>query len=460
MNREQENIDIEKDTIRQIRQSFLREDADVVVKAYDYVVSRLGKQPDEGLRTAQVLLAQQTDHVVVSSALLASLYLHNIPPDSKELQRLFGNTIADLMESLKWTELMRTDTEAHQEEDMKVLLLSLEDDLRSVVVRVGLRLARLEHILKTDCTNSCQIAKETLDVYVPLARRMGMGALREKLEDVSFRLLQPDIYRELAERIEPIRAEDEACLQILVAAVRRLLDRNGFKGTVSGRTKNLYSLYTKMRRLNASLEAIMDKIGIRIITTSVADCYQILGLLHTHYRPIPGTFDDYIGLPKDNGYQSLHTCVYPVRDISDKPVEFQIRTELMHMEAEFGVAAHWRYKDEDDAHVEDERQLQWLRSLRKKRDDITTHRDFVEKLRKEVFDDHLVVFTEKGRQVRLPVGATVRDFLDRINPSHLSEVSLHVNGQVCSMGCHLRDGDTVEIGLNRDSPLGIRLANG
>lgn len=269
MHHDEGNRDLGNDTLKEIRQAFQKEDADVVVKAYDYVVSCLGKQPDEGLRVAQVLLSQQTDHIVVSSALIASLYVHDIPPDSKELQKVFGNAIADLVASLKWTELMRTDTEAHQEEDMKALLLSLEDDLRSVVLRIGLRLARLEHIFKTDCTNSCQIAKETLDVYVPLARRMGMGALREKLEDVSFRLLEPDIYRELAERFEPIRAEDEACLQILVAAVRRLLDRNGFKGTVSGRTKNLYSLYMKMRRLNASLEAIMDKIGIRIIATSL-----------------------------------------------------------------------------------------------------------------------------------------------------------------------------------------------
>ena len=444
MPHDEEDRDLEKSTLKQICQAFPKEDADVVVKAYDYVVSCLGKQPEEGLRTVQVLLSQQTDHVAIASALLASLYLHTIPPELEELQKFFGNDIASLVKSLKSTETMRTDTEAHREEDMKALLAALGGNLRSVIVRLGLRLAELQRLVKTGCMDSCQIAKETLDVYVPLARRMGMGALREKLEDVSFRVLEPDIYRELAEKIEPIRAEDQACLEILIAAARRLLDRNGFKATVSGRTKNLYSLYMKMRRLNASLESIMDKIGIRIIASSVTDCCQILGLLHTHYRPIPGTFDDYIGLPKDNGYQSLHTCVYPVRDMSDKPVEFQIRTELMHMEAEFGVAAHWRYKTGEEADTEDERQLEWLRGLQQHRDKASSHARFVEKLRKEVFEDHLVVFTKGGRQVRLPADSTVRHFVQWLNRVPVERLWVKVNGEAQSLDHPLRDGDTVE----------------
>jgi len=451
MSHDEEKRNLEKDTLERIRQAFPKESADVVVKAYDYVVCRLGKQTNECLRTVQLLLSQQTDHVVVASALLGSLYSHSWPLKPEELQQVFGNTIANLVESLQRTEVMRTDTEAHRQEDMKALLVSLRGNIRSVIVRIGLRLAELEHLVKTGCRNSCQIARETLDVYVPLARRMGMGSLREKLEDFSFRLLEPGIYKELAEKVEPIRAEDQVCLEILVVAVRKVLDRNGFEGTVSGRTKSLYSLYMKMRRLDASLEKIMDKIGIRIIVSSVTECYQVLGLLHTHCSPIPGTFDDYIGFPKDNGYQSLHTCVYPVRDVSHKPVEFQIRTEAMHMEAEFGVAAHWRYKSQEEAYTEGERQLQWLRSLKIHRDDVASHTDFLERLRKEVFDDNVVVFSGRGRQVRLPAGAAVRDFVHRTSQTSLHELFVRINGELCPMDHRLRDGDTVEIGLNQSS---------
>ena len=444
---------MQEDLFDSIDQSFSAEEGEIIRKAYDYVADRLGSVPDETLRTVQLLLNQRTDYIVISSGLITSLYLYNLAPDLPTLRRVFGKTIANLVASVEDTRLMRTDSEVHRREDMERFLKSLGDDLRSAILRIGLRLAKLERLARTNSKLSRQTARETLDVHVPVARRMGMGRIKGALEDICFRLLEPDIYNELAKQVEPIQAEDEACLEILVAAVRKLLYRNGFKGRVLGRTKNLYSLYMKMQRLNAPLETIMDKIGIRIILPAVTDCYQVLGLLHTHYVPISGTFDDYIGLPKENGYQSLHTCVYPIRDISEKPVEFQIRTELMHMEAEFGVAAHWRYKDAEIRHEQGQRQLRWFESLRKKHNLLATHEDFVARLRKEAFDDALVVFTQKGRTVRLPEGSTARDFVHRTEQPSATNLHVRINGQVESMDYALKDGDTVEIGSGPNDPV-------
>ncbi|MBW2109304.1 MAG: bifunctional (p)ppGpp synthetase/guanosine-3',5'-bis(diphosphate) 3'-pyrophosphohydrolase, partial [Deltaproteobacteria bacterium] len=405
----------------------------------------LGNKTEAAIRAATLLLSQHTDHVVIASALLASLHNVDKPVDDDGLAKRFGPTISELVKGLKWTGVMRTDTEAHRMADLDLLLKALSNDLRSVILRIGLRLVELEQLPETSSPKAVDIARETLDVYVPLASRMGMAAVQEQLEDACFRLLEPEAYEELARQVQPLRAEDEACLAILMKTVRRILKRNSVQATVSGRTKGIYSLYRKILKRNASLEAIMDKIGIRIVVPSVMECYKVLGLLHTHFRPIPGTFDDYIGLPKENGYQSLHTCVYPIRHVSHKPVEFQIRSELMHMEAEFGVAAHWRYKSHEEAQAEGERQLRWLQSLQKQREDVASHTNFIDQLREDVFNDHLVIFTEGGQKVRMPAGSTLGRFLRRCNIKPEPQMTVLVNGQQQPMEYPLQDGDSVFI---------------
>jgi GTP diphosphokinase / guanosine-3',5'-bis(diphosphate) 3'-diphosphatase len=212
------------------------------------------------------------------------------------------------------------------------------------------------------------LARETLERHVLLADRMGLLVLRKHLEDASFRILDPLIYRELALKLAPLQAEDEMCLVVLQAGIQRLLDEHGIAGTVHGRTKGLYSLYLKMSRLNCPLTSIMDRIGLRVIVPSVADCYKVLALLHTRLRLIPGTSDDYIAHPKANGYRSLHASFYPLPDLSYKPIEVQIRTGQMHHEARFGRAAHWRYKSEEDPRPGGEARLRWLGSLLEERE--------------------------------------------------------------------------------------------
>lgn len=231
------------------------------------------------------------------------------------------------------------------------------------------------------------LARETLECHVPLADRMGLLGLRKRLEDASFWILEPRLYKELTLRLAPDQAEDELCLVVLRAGVKRLLEEHGIVGLVQGRTKGLYSLYRKMRRLNCPPGSIMDRIGLRVIVPSIAACYRVLELLHTRFSPVPGTFDDYIAHPKANGYRSLHLCVYPVPDLLYKPVEFQIRTFQMHHQAQSGAAAHWRYKIEEDREPEGEARLKWLCGLLDQREPALDRAAFVQRLYHQVFDD-------------------------------------------------------------------------
>ena len=189
----------------------------------------------------------------------------------------------------------------------------------------------------------------------------------------------------------------------------------------------------------------MDRVGLRIIVASVPECYTILGLLHTHFRPIPGTFDDYIGLPKNNGYQSLHTCVYPVREISHKPIEFQVRTDLMHQEAEHGTAAHWRYKQDKTADLLDQQRTQWMGGLVRQHRESLSNKAFVERLHQQVFQNHLLVFGNGGRIVRLAQNATVRNYMQIINIRFTHDMPVKVNGRLVNIDFRLRDGDSIEV---------------
>jgi len=390
----------EKDLRQLIRQSFTGAAADLVLKAHDCAAERFGESFDEHTRVTDMLLSQHADHIVIAGAFLAPLRQHGCIEVS-EIRSRFGEVLAALVEKVFSEDVLRTDTEMHREEDLRYFLKSISGDLRAVILRLGLRLAELERLADQDDGEHHDIARETLELYVPLADRMGMGVLRTRLEDVCFRILQPAIYDELARSIEPIRAEDGACLELLKQGMKYLLRQNGIDCTIHGRTKGLYSLCRKMCRLKCSLKDIMDRIGLRIIVSSVEECYAVLGLLHTHFRSVPGAFDDYIGLPKENGYQSLHTCVYPVPDISRKPVEFQIRTETMHREAEFGIAAHWLYKSEAEAKVHSDRQLQWLHSLLSQRERAASHSEFIECLRQQVFGDRPARSADDGDAIKL-----------------------------------------------------------
>lgn len=380
-----------------VQQTYDKKETPCLLQAYALALERVDEEIDDHLRAAYALLDQRADAVVVTAALLTGPYRHGDLPVS-EIQSVFGSNIGNLVARASADGLLTTPTEPRRIGDLRRWLEEVSVDIRTVVLRVGLQLGTVEALAGKERSgeedqndDAADVARETFDLYVPLADRMGMGALRTRLEDASFRLLQPAVHAEMTKSLQPIREEDQACLALIENGVAQLLNQRGIDATIQGRTKGLYSLYRKMRRLDSSLDEVMDRIGLRIIVDSVETCYQVLGLLHTRFRPVPGTFDDYIGFPKENGYQSLHTCVYPVPDISAKPVEFQIRTEAMHHEAEYGVAAHWLYKDQEETRTEGQEQLDRLRDLLSEENRDLNSEAFLERLHRRVSDDRLVL---------------------------------------------------------------------
>ena len=425
-----------------VRSALPADDAGLVLKALDKVREYTAVSMDSVLSVVEMLHEQHADAVLIAAVLLGPAMRSGLM-DEREIENQFGRSVTLVVSETCNATVCRTDTAAHQYSDSADLLRSIATDVRVAIARIALRLVELEHAPVNEPT-SALLAQEARSLMIPLADRLGLGRLRGKLEDACFRQLEPTTYESLRSRVSPIQTGDDICLGLVRRRVAAILTENGVDAIVTQRAKSLWSLHRKMSRLCLPLERIMDRLGLRVVARSVPECYRILGLLHTHFRPIASTFKDYIGLPKDNGYQSLHTCVYPIRDISAKPVEFQIRTRAMHAEAEFGVAAHWRYKSAIEAQDELQRQSQWFRVLSQQHDASLDYEEFVEQLNRLVYEHSLVVFLRGGRQVRLPAGSTVRDVVKQcaLRPD-LVEV-VRVNAQCCDQDACLRDGDTVE----------------
>lgn len=422
--------------------AFESSEAELVHRAYKHVVAAGGPGVGPLLRSAGRLVGQHADYRVVAAVLLVDLWRSG-KLDAVDLER-FGDATATLVDSASSVPLLRDDSSAHRSADLSSFFASVSRDSRALLVRAAVRVAELESIIEAreQSAVSRALATETRELYVPVAGEMGLGELRRRLEDLSFQILEPEAYESLAASVEPLQAHDEECLRLLRVGVERLLARNGVRGTVSGRSKGLYSLHRKIQKTGLPPERIRDKLGMRVVVPSVPECYAVLGLLHSHFTPVPGTFDDYIALPKPSGYRSLHTCVHPLRDVSDKPVEFQIRTLQMHEEAEFGMAAHWRYKRDDASRDVEARQRRWLeaRSEDSRQSDPT---EFVNELRRRVFEDEIVVFVDRGQRIRIPNGTTVGDF-GRYRGGG-TDVAVRVNGELRPAEHVLVDGDTVTV---------------
>ncbi len=439
------HVKAEREFMELIQSSFPADRVASLVKAYEYAAAKSGCVESDVISLASLLLHQHADYYVIEAALLIPLRQKGIVR-AGEIKNHFCRITASLVENVYCDELMRTDSEVHQKEDMRSFLAAVSRNSRSIILKLGLRLVELEkYTTDRNCHSGKDIARETMDIYVPLAGKMGTGIIRSRLEDACFYILHPETHEKLAKDIKPILEEDRECLDLMIKGVTGILCRNGIHSRVYGRTKGIYSLYRKMQRLGKPLRLIMDKIGLRIIVPSVKDCYTVLGIMHAHFRHVHGTFDDYISIPKGNGYQSIHTCVYPVPHITHKPVEIQIRTDAMHRQAEFGIAANWLYKSDDEAGPDSDMQMQWLRNLKKQRQQVSSHREFVRLLYRQVFEDNMVVFGESGRQIRLPAGSTVSDYTDRVLGQGGACRRARVNGSIRSMDYELSDGDSVEL---------------
>jgi guanosine-3',5'-bis(diphosphate) 3'-pyrophosphohydrolase len=363
----------------------------------------------------------------------------------EDIREIFGKEIAFIVKSLtKLSKVeFRTKKEA-QAENFRKMLLAMSEDVRVILIKFADRLHNMRTLEHLPESKQQRIAAETLEIYAPLANRLGIGWLRTELEDLSFRFVMPDLYEELVRKVAKRKEEQEGYIREVIDIVSKKLKEEGLPGRVSGRVKHYYGIYQKMQKQRITFEEVHDVIGLRILTDTKANCYAILGLIHSLWTPIPGRFKDYIGVPKSNMYQSLHTSVIGPKG---ERVEFQIRTEEMHRIAEEGIAAHWKYKEKGgDFDDKSSKYIAWLRDLVQVQKEVPDAMDFLEAVKGEVVPEVVYVFTPKGEIKEMPIGSTPVDFAYGIHTQvgHRC-VGAKINGKIVPLRYKLKNGDTIEI---------------
>jgi GTP pyrophosphokinase len=333
--------------------------------------------------------------------------------------------------------------EEAQAENFRKMLLAMSEDIRVIIIKFADRLHNMRTLQFLPENKRQRIATETLEIYAPLANRLGIGWLRLEFEDLSFKVLMPELYEELVRKVAKRKEEQEGYLREVAKAVEDRLKEEGIYGRVSGRVKHYYGIYQKMQRQRITFDQVHDVLGLRIITDTNASCYTIMGLIHSLWTPIPGRFKDYIAMPKSNMYQSLHTSVIGPKG---ERVEFQIRTGEMHAIAEEGIASHWKYKEKDTVRDKDSRYISWLRELIQSQKELRDAREFLEAVKGEVVPEVVYVFTPKGEIMELPVGSTPVDFAYSIHTQVGHKcIGAKVNGRIVPLRYQLKNGDTLEI---------------
>jgi GTP pyrophosphokinase len=357
---------------------------------------------------------------------------------------LRGDQRIDLAIGSKETHPHRKIREDEIAEALRKTFLAMSDDIRVVLVKLADRLHSMRTLSHFDETTQKRIAQETLDIFAPLANRLGIWQIKWELEDLAFRYGTPKEYKEIAEKLANRRADREEQIQEIINRLHEELETEGIKAKISGRPKHIYSIFQKMTRKGMPFEMLMDLRGVRLIVDDVAACYKALGVVHMKWRPIPGEFDDYIAARKDNNYQSLHTAV--IFD-DNKPLEVQIRTEEMHERAEYGIAAHWRYK-EDDAKIKDsyQQKISWLRSVFSWQQEDDDAEDLVDSWKSDVFKDRVYILTPQGDIIDLPAGSTPIDFAYYVHTEIGNRCrGAKINGKLVSLDYVLQTGNQVEI---------------
>jgi len=348
------------------------------------------------------------------------------------------------------TKLSKFSTHSHEDqqaENIRKMFLAMAEDIRVVLIKLADRLHNMRTLSALPMAKQGRIARQTMEIYAPLAERLGIWNIKWELEDLAFKTLEPERYRELARMLDTRRKGREAFVRRAIEVLRPELVQAGIKADLSGRPKHLYSIWKKMQRKSAEFGEIYDVYAIRLLVDEIKDCYAALGVVHSIWRPIPGQFDDYIAVPKPNLYQSLHTAVIA---LDGQPLEIQIRTHAMHRVSEVGIAAHWRYKEGSRADREYDAKLAWLRQVMDWQREVTDATEFVEGVKLDVFQDQVYVFTPKGEVKDLPAGATPLDFAYRIHTDvgHRC-IGAKVNNRLVPLEYRLKNGDIVEIVTTR-----------
>ncbi len=428
-------------------------DADVGILKRAYVFSseahssqkRVEGSPyiEHPLAVASVLADMKMDVATIASALLHDT-IEDTETTIKDIRDLFGKEIAFLVQALtKLSKIEFMTKEEAQAENFRKMLLAMSEDLRVILIKFADRLHNMRTLQHLPEDKQKRIASETLEIYAPIANRLGIGWLRIELEDLSFKFLMPELYDELVRKVAKRKEDQEEYLKEVTEIVTGKLKEEGIPGQVSWRIKHYYGIYQKMQKQEITFEQVHDVLGLRILTDTKANCYAILGLIHSLWAPVPGRFKDYIGVPKSNMYQSLHTTIIGPKG---ERVEFQIRTAEMHMTAEHGIASHWRYKEKGKMDEKSDRYISWLRELITAQRDLSDAKDFLEAVKGEVIPEVIYVFTPKGEIKEMPIGSTPVDFAYSIHTQVGNRcVGAKVNGRIVPLKFTLRNGDTVEI---------------
>nr|WP_320665123.1 bifunctional (p)ppGpp synthetase/guanosine-3',5'-bis(diphosphate) 3'-pyrophosphohydrolase [Prochlorococcus sp. MIT 1223] len=397
-----------------------------------------------------IAVADLLKEIGASPSVIAAGLLHDVVEDTEitpeKLEGYFGTEVRELVEGVtKLGGIHFTNRTQAQAENLRKMFLAMASDIRVVLVKLADRLHNMRTVGSLPREKQERIALETREIYAPLANRLGIGRFKWELEDLAFKYLEPDSFREIQESVSVKRSEREERLNVTTRVLEEKLSTTGLtKCDVSGRPKHLYGIWSKMQRQQKAFHEIYDVAALRIITPNVESCYRALAVVHDTFRPIPGRFKDYIGLPKPNGYQSLHTVVIG----RHRPIEVQIRTPEMHQVAEFGIAAHWKYKEGGSPAASNTERFNWLRQLIEWQQESANsdHNDYLTSIKEDLFGEEVFVFTPNGDVVGLRKGSTAVDFAYRIH----SEVGNHCNGtrindKHCALSTSLNTGDFVEI---------------
>ena len=384
---------------------------------------------------------------------LAAGLLHDAVEDTpyslEDLQRDFGSEVAFLVNGVtKLGSLIFESKEERQAENLRKMFLAISKDIRVLIIKLSDRLHNLRTINYMNHDQIIDKCRETLEIYAPLASRLGMYTIKFELEDIALKYLDPDWYYKLVDSVQEKKSERDEYIKDVLEKIKEELDKNKIEYEIRGRSKHFYSIYTKMKEQDKPIDEIFDLQGIRIIVETVRDCYAVLGIVHTLWRPIPGRFKDYIAMPKPNMYQSLHTTL-----IGDnaQSFEIQIRTKQMHRVAEYGIAAHWKYKEGVDENQE-EVKLAWIRQTLEWNNDMNDPREFMETLRMDLFSDQVFVFTPKGDVIELPAGSTPIDFAFKIHSDvGIKCVGARVNNKMVPIDYVLQNGESIEVVTQKNS---------
>jgi GTP diphosphokinase / guanosine-3',5'-bis(diphosphate) 3'-diphosphatase len=439
-----------RDLMKYVQANRPQDDLTIIKKAYDYSLkhhegqSRASGEPYliHPLEVALVLCEMKMDPVAIAAGLL-----HDSVEDTSvtigDIRKEFGEQVAHIVEGV--TKISKIDFATRQEqqaENLRKMMLAMVDDIRVVLIKLADRLHNMRTLEHLAPERQQKIAEETLEIYAPIAHRLGMGKIRGELEDLGFRFLDPLGYEQVEKSVNARRKQGEAFLAKMQGIVIDKLKEAGIQARVESRIKRLYSIHKKLQRQRISVDQVYDLYAMRIITRSLQDCYAVLGIIHNHWRPVPGRIKDFIAMPRPNFYQSLHTSVITE---DGTPFEIQIRTEEMHKMAEEGIAAHWKYKD-GPVSAQDEQRLAWLRQVVEWQRDVSDPNEFLSTLKVDLYPEEVYTFTPKGKVVVLPRDATPIDFAYTIHTEvgHTC-TGAKVNGRMVPLRHKLHSGDIVEI---------------